>query len=296
MKTNTLITIENLTKSYVLDKKNRMTAVRNVSFEIEKGKIFGLVGESGSGKTTLARQIMHMEKPDSGKICYRDLELTDRTVYRKNRKEITQNIQMIFQNPYASVNLRHRVDEIIGEPLVISNGYRKPQGYGDKIDELLTLVGIHPSLKKRFPREFSGGQLQRLCVARAMALNPDFIVADEPVSSLDVSIQAQIVNLFRKLQMEKHLTCLFIAHDLSMVHFISDRIGVMYQGRIVEMADAKEIFTNPLHAYTQYLVSAIPVPDPQVKSRFISRESLEDVSETAHWQDCGNNHFVLVNG
>lgn len=295
MKNNNLIAVENLTKSYSLDKKNRIAAVRNVNFEIAKGEIFGLVGESGSGKTTLARQIMHIEKPDSGKIYYRDLELTEKDVYRKNRQKITQNMQMIFQNPYASVNLRKRVEEIVGEPLVVNNGYRMPVGYTEKIEELLTMVGINPSFKRRFPKEFSGGQLQRICVARAMALNPEFIVADEPVSSLDVSIQAQIVNLFKKLQKDKNLTCLFIAHDLSMVHFISDRIGVMYQGQIVEMAESREIFINPLHPYTKYLVSAIPVPDPHRQNRFVPRESLDDVSEKSHWKDGGNNHFVLVN-
>jgi oligopeptide transport system ATP-binding protein len=291
---NNLIVVENLTKSYSLDKKNRIAAVRNVSFEIAKGEIFGLVGESGSGKTTLARQLMHMEKPDSGKIYYRDLELTDNRVYRSNRRKVTQNIQMIFQNPYASVNLRKRVEEIVGEPLIVKNGYRMPIGYAEKIEELLTMVGINPSFKRRFPKEFSGGQLQRICVARAMALDPEFIVADEPVSSLDVSIQAQIVNLFKKLQKNKNLTCLFIAHDLSMVHFISDRIGVMYQGQIVELAEARELFVNPVHHYTKYLVSAIPVPDPHVRSAFIPRDSLKDISENSQWREYSNNHFVLI--
>jgi oligopeptide transport system ATP-binding protein len=239
-------------------------AVDGVSFNIYKGETLGLVGESGCGKSTTGRAILQLLKPTAGEVKYEDRDLT---VLTKNElRKARRNMQMIFQDPYASLNPRMSVGRIIGEPLEIHNiGNAKSQK--ERIQELLKVVGLNPYFVNRYPHEFSGGQRQRIGIARALATNPSFIVADEPISALDVSIQAQVVNLLDDLKEELGLTYLFIAHDLSMVRYISDRVAVMYLGRIVELADRDEIYEHPLHPYTQALLSAIPIPDPDKEAK-----------------------------
>jgi len=239
-------------------------AVDGVSFDIYQGETLGLVGESGCGKSTTGRTILQLLEPTDGKVFYSGTDLTalNKSELRKSRRDM----QMIFQDPYASLNPRMTVGGIIGEPLQIHNiGDAKARK--ERIKELMGLVGLNPFFINRYPHEFSGGQRQRIGIARALATNPSFIVADEPISALDVSIQAQVVNLMDDLKEELGLTYLFIAHDLSMVRYISDRVAVMYLGRIVELSDRDNIFEEPLHPYTQALLSAIPIPDPEKEEK-----------------------------
>ena len=235
-------------------------AVDGVSFDIKKGETLGLVGESGCGKTTTGRAIVQLYKPTAGHVYFKDIDLV--SLKEEPMRLMRKEIQMIFQDPYASLNPRMTVRDIISEPLV-AFGMATGKELDNRVKELMGLVRLDPDFIYRFPHEFSGGQRQRIGIARALALNPAFIVCDEPISALDVSIQAQIINLFEDLQKELNLTYLFIAHDLSMVRHISDRVAVMYLGIIVELADRDEIYNNPLHPYTQALLSAIPVPDPE---------------------------------
>jgi len=236
-------------------------AVDGVSFEIKQGETLGLVGESGCGKTTTGRTILQIYKPTSGRVIFRGQDLT--TLKSEEMRKMRREIQMIFQDPYASLNPRMTLRDIVGEPLM-AFGEASGKEIDNRVSELLDLVKLDPDFSGRYPHEFSGGQRQRIGVARALALNPSFVVCDEPISALDVSIQAQVVNLLEDLQKELNLTYLFIAHDLSMVRHISDRVAVMYLGIIVELADRYEVYNNPLHPYTQALLSAIPVPDPVV--------------------------------
>jgi oligopeptide transport system ATP-binding protein len=235
-------------------------AVDGVSFDIKKGETLGLVGESGCGKTTTGRAIVQLYKPTAGHVYFKDIDLV--SLKEEPMRLMRKEIQMIFQDPYASLNPRMTVRDIISEPLV-AFGMATGKELDNRVKELMGLVRLDPDFIYRFPHEFSAGQRQRIGIARALALNPAFIVCDEPISALDVSIQAQIINLFEDLQKELNLTYLFIAHDLSMVRHISDRVAVMYLGIIVELADRNEIYNNPLHPYTQALLSAIPVPDPE---------------------------------
>jgi len=266
-----LINVKNLTKHFpilrgiLLQRSVRTVhAVDNVSFSIRKGETFGLVGESGCGKTTLGLTILQLYKPTSGKVYFKDIDLVSLkgVELRRARREM----QMVFQNPYASLNPRLNVRSIISEPLEVhrigSNRTRQ-----DKVRDLLELVRLNPSYINRYPHEFSGGQLQRIGIARALAVEPEFIVLDEPISSLDISIQAQIVNLLKELQDQLRLTYLFIAHDLSMVRHISDRIAVMYLGVVVELAQRDDLFSQPMHPYTQALLSAVPIPNPKRERR-----------------------------
>jgi oligopeptide transport system ATP-binding protein len=239
-------------------------AVDGVSFNIYKGETLGLVGESGCGKSTTGRTILQLLEPTSGQVTYEGQELT--ALNRNEMRKARRHMQMIFQDPYASLNPRMSVGSIVGEPLQIHN-IGNSQTRKERIQELLKVVGLNPYFINRYPHEFSGGQRQRIGIARALATNPAFIVADEPISALDVSIQAQVVNLMDDLKAELGLTYLFIAHDLSMVRYISDRVAVMYLGRIVELSDRNEVFDHPLHPYTQALLSAIPVPDPEKEAK-----------------------------
>ena len=255
-----LIEVKDLKKYFFprssLFAKQCLKAVDGVSFNIQKGKTFGLVGESGCGKSTAGRTIIHLYEPTGGTVSFAGEAVTSNTIGKLRRR-----MQIVFQDPYSSLNPRMTVGDIIGEPLDIEKLYAKSERE-DIVIEQLKLVGMNTDHMNRFPHEFSGGQRQRISIARALAIKPDFIVCDEPVSALDVSIQAQVINVFEELKAKLGLTYLFIAHDLSVVRHISDDIGVMYLGKLVEICDASELYENPLHPYTQALLSAIPTPDP----------------------------------
>jgi oligopeptide transport system ATP-binding protein len=235
-------------------------AVDGISFTVKRGETLGLVGESGCGKTTTGRCILQLYKPTSGQVIFDGQDLT--SLKTKQMRAMRREMQVIFQDPYSSLNPRMTAGNIIGEPLIVHSLVKNKTEYREKVADLLTNVGLNPYMADRFPHEFSGGQRQRIGVARALSVSPKFIVADEPVSALDVSIQAQIINLLEDLQEQFNLTYLFIAHDLSVVRHISDRVGVMYLGHMVELAERNEIYRNPAHPYTKALLSAVPIPDP----------------------------------
>jgi oligopeptide transport system ATP-binding protein len=270
MTTETLLRVENLVKhfpiyrGFIQRQVGAVRAVDGVSFEVKRGETLGLVGESGCGKSTTGRSVLQLYRPTSGHVYYEDADLV--TLKGEELRKMRRKVQMIFQDPYASLNPRMTIGEIIGEPLLVHSVTTKKE-MQDRVAQLLELVRLNPSFSVRYPHEFSGGQRQRVGIARALALQPSFIVCDEPISALDVSIQAQVVNLLEDLQKEFHLTYLFIAHDLSMVRHISDRVAVMYLGIIVELADRQTLYGNPLHPYTQALLSAVPVSDPLVEQK-----------------------------
>ncbi len=251
-------------QGFIFERKTGdIKAVDGVGFKIFKGETLGLVGESGSGKSTVGRTLLRLVEPTAGEIILDGQDF--RRVKGKELRRMRRRTQMIFQDPYASINPRMAVHAIVSEPLEVAGGYSR-KALRERVDELLELVGLDGSIRNRYPHEFSGGQRQRVGIARALILNPDLIVCDEAIASLDVSIQAQIVNLLRGLQDRFGFSYLFIAHDLSMVRHISDRIAVMYLGKIMELADTEEIFENPVHPYTQALISAVPVPDPEIEA------------------------------
>ncbi|MBP7687015.1 MAG: dipeptide ABC transporter ATP-binding protein [Thermoflexales bacterium] len=265
-----LLVVKNLKKYFPIRrgvfqrKVGDVKAVDGVSFVIKRGETLGLVGESGCGKSTTGKTILQLERATAGEIWLEGLDITK--VKGETLRLMRKRMQIIFQDPFASLNPRMTVGEIVGEPLEV-HGSVKGKEKADRVKELLKLVGLNPTFVTRFPHEFSGGQRQRIGIARALALNPAFIVCDEPIAALDVSIQAQVVNLLEELQKQFGLTYLFIAHDLSMVRHISDRVAVMYLGRIVEIADWRAIYEDPKHPYSQALLSAIPIPDPAIEAK-----------------------------
>ena len=260
-----LLEVKNLKKYYPVRtgfiKKTELKAVDDVSFFIRKGETLGIVGESGCGKTTLGRAVLRLEEPTSGDIIYEG-----ESIIGKNMKEYRKKMQIVFQDPYASLDPRKTVSDIIGEAMDLQKLCKSKEERKEKILELMKLVGLNAEFYNRFPHEFSGGQRQRIGIARALAVNPGFIICDEPVSALDVSIQAQIINMLEELQETRKLTYLFIAHDLAIVKHISNRIGVMYLGHMVELAESAELYRSPIHPYTEMLLSAIPIADPDLSA------------------------------
>ena len=287
-----LVEVKHL-KQYFGSKKNVVKAIDDISFEIFEGETFGLVGESGSGKSTTGRALLRLYKPTDGEILFEGKDIAN---LKKGKEliEFRKEAQMIFQDPYASLDGRMKVRDIIAEGIDIHGLAKTAEERDAMVDELLETVGLNKEHANRYPHEFSGGQRQRIGIARALAVNPKFIVCDEAISALDVSIQAQIVNLLKRLQKEIGLTYLFIAHDLSMVKYISDRIAVMYRGRIVELGSADCVYNNPQHPYTKSLLSAIPLPDPrEEKNRKRLVYKGEEFSEKASLQEVEPGHFVL---
>jgi peptide/nickel transport system ATP-binding protein len=309
-----ILEINGLKKHFHLGKGRILKAVNDVTFHIKKGETFGLVGESGCGKSTIGRTIIGLYNRTDGEVLF-----GGENVHKLSEKQLfklRQRMQMIFQDPYASLNPRSTVREVISEPMEVHNLFKNKKEQNERVYELLEEVGLNRDHANRYPHEFSGGQRQRIGIARALALNPEFVIADEPISALDVSVQAQVVNLLKELQKEKGLTFLFIAHDLSMVKQISDRIGVMYLGNMVELTESDSLYENPLHPYTQALLSAIPIPDPDIeesRERIILQGELPspinppsgcvfrtrcpfamDVcsEEKPEWQEVETNHFV----
>lgn len=258
-----LLDVQHISHSFSLSKKVRVQAVDDVSFQIRKGEIFGLVGESGSGKSTVARCIMNVYRPQGGSIFYKGINVCDRKAFREHKKMLQSTRQFIFQDSDSALNQRMKVCDIIAEPMQIQH-MAPPRGtFRAEAEFQMHYVGLDAEYLDKYPSELSGGQRQRVAIARALAMEPELLVADEPIASLDVSIQAQIVNLFKHLQREHGFSFLFIAHDLAMVKFLCDRVGVMHRGKLVETAPTRELFADPQHPYTKALISAIPVPDPR---------------------------------
>lgn len=293
-----LLEVKNLKQYFPLGKKGVIKAVDDVSFHIYEGETFGLVGESGSGKSTTGRTIIRLYDPTGGEVMFDDKIISHKKLPKHDRVHVNKNMQMIFQDPMACLNPRMTVMDIIAEGLDIHGICNTKEERTKRVYELLRTVGLNEQHASRYPHEFSGGQRQRIGIARALAVEPKFIIADEPISALDVSIQAQVVNLLRKLQKENGLTYLFIAHDLSMVKYISDRIGVMHKGKLVELASADELYENPLHPYTKSLLSAIPLPDPdyeKTRKRIKYDPSIHDYStESPEWIEIRPGHFIYA--
>ncbi|MCP3026679.1 ABC transporter ATP-binding protein [Halobacillus sp. A5] len=290
-----LLEIKNLKQHFKTGRHSVVKAVDGISFDIYKGETFGLVGESGCGKSTTGRSIIRLYNATDGEVIFNGENVHGKK-NRSDLKKFNREMQMIFQDPYASLNPRMKVSDIIAEGMDIHGLEKTEKLRRAKVEELLETVGLNKEHANRYPHEFSGGQRQRIGIARALAVDPSFIIADEPISALDVSIQAQVVNLLKQLQKEKELTYLFIAHDLSMVKYISDRIGVMYFGRIVELAEADELYRNPIHPYTQSLLSAIPLPDPvyeRSRERFTYNPNDHDTSEEPEFREVRPDHWVL---
>lgn len=292
-----LLQVKNLEVTFGKGKK-KFVAVKNVNFDIYKGETFGLVGESGSGKTTIGRAIIRINPISDGEVIFKGQRISGK-ISRQLDKEVTQKIQMIFQDPMASLNERAKVDYIVSEGLINVHPHMPKEEREAAVSKALSDVGLLPEFASRFPHEFSGGQRQRIGIARSLIMEPEFIIADEPISALDVSIRAQVLNLMSKLQKERGLTYLFIAHDLSVMRFICGRIAVIHKGVIVELADTDKLFAHPLHPYTRALLSAIPMPDPESERDKV----LEVYDPSCHhydadkpvWTEIEEGHFIMAN-
>ncbi|UOK58839.1 ATP-binding cassette domain-containing protein [Bacillus sp. OVS6] len=297
MKREKLLEVKNLKQHFNVGKANEVKAVDNISFDIYKGETLGLVGESGCGKSTTGRSIIRLYDATDGEVKFNGVNVHGKKS-KSELKTFNRKMQMIFQDPYASLNPRMKVSDVIAEGIDIHGLAKSDKDRMERVYELLETVGLNREHANRFPHEFSGGQRQRIGIARALAVDPDFIIADEPISALDVSIQAQVVNLMKNLQKEKGLTYLFIAHDLSMVKYISDRIGVMYFGKLVELADAEELYNNPIHPYTQALLSAIPLPDPdyersRIRKKYDPAQHQYTEGDEPQFREVKPGHFVM---
>ncbi len=292
-----ILEVEHLTHAFTLDKKTKIKAVDDVSFQIKQGEILGIVGESGSGKSTLARCIMNIYEPNAGVVRFHGINVLDRAAFRTNKKLLQTQRQMIFQDSASSLNQRMKAVDIISEPLKINHiKTARKTAKAEAVFQLQT-VGLDESFLERYPSQMSGGQRQRVAIARALTTEPDLLIADEPVASLDVSIQAQIINLFRHLQQEHGFSILFIAHDLAMVEFLCDRVGVMYHGKLVELADTTELYEHPLHPYTKILLSAIPIPDPIAERKKVRPDySAMKFDTEGQLVEVAPGHFVLQKG
>ncbi|WP_054956623.1 ABC transporter ATP-binding protein [Paenibacillus dakarensis] len=286
MKSNNLIEVKGLKKYFNVGKGQILKAVDDLNFNIREGETLGMVGESGCGKSTAGRTILRLYEPTAGSVMFNGTDIYK--LSPKKMKAMRRDMQMIFQDPYASLNPRFTVTDIIGEALDIHGMAGSRAERKKRVEELLDMVGLNSDHATRYPHEFSGGQRQRIGIARALAVNPKFIICDEPISALDVSIQAQVVNLLKDLQDRLGLTYLFIAHDLSMVKHISDRVAVMYLGKMVELADSEELYANPIHPYTKTLLSAIPIPDPEIeanKKRLMLENDMQGPISAAKGED-----------
>lgn len=292
-----LIELKDLQISFGTGRK-KFVAVDHVNFDIYKGETFSLVGESGSGKTTIGRAILRINPTSAGDIYFKGQKINGK-ISKELDAEVIRKCQMIFQDPMASLNERAKVDYIVSEGLINFHLYKDEKEREEKVQKVLREVGLLPEFASRFPHEFSGGQRQRIGIARALIMEPEFIVADEPISALDVSIRAQVLNLLNRLKKDRGLTYLFIAHDLSVVRFISDRIAVIHKGRIVELAESEELFRHPLHPYTKALLSAVPIPDPEIEKKkklIVYDPSVHDYSvDKPIWEEILPGHFVYGN-
>ena len=292
-----LIELKDLQISFGTGRK-KFVAVDHVNFDIYKGETFSLVGESGSGKTTIGRAILRINPTSAGDIYFKGQKINGK-ISKELDTEVIRKCQMIFQDPMASLNERAKVDYIVSEGLINFHLYKDEKEREEKVQKVLREVGLLPEFASRFPHEFSGGQRQRIGIARALIMEPEFIVADEPISALDVSIRAQVLNLLNRLKKDRGLTYLFIAHDLSVVRFISDRIAVIHKGRIVELAESEELFRHPLHPYTKALLSAVPIPDPEIEKKkklIVYDPSVHDYSvDKPIWEEILPGHLVYGN-
>lgn len=293
-----VLEVKNLKVEFGEHKNKTFTAVDDVSFKIYKGETFGLVGESGSGKTTIGRAIIRINKASSGEILFKGEKINGK-ISAKLDAEVTRKIQMIFQDPMASLNERAKVDYIVSEGMINYKNYSSEEERKARVAQALLDVGLLPEFASKFPHEFSGGQRQRIGIARVLVMEPELIIADEPISALDVSIRAQVLNLLSDLQKKNNLTYMFIAHDLAVVRFITERIAVIYKGKIVELAETEKLFARPLHPYTRALLSAIPLPDPraerQKKLEFYDPSCHDYISDAPSWVEVEPGHFVLAN-
>ena len=297
MSNEIMIRMEQIVKTYYIGQPNELEILHGINLDVKRGEFISIVGESGSGKSTAARCVMNIYQPYAGQIYYKGIDTCDRGQFRKNKKMLQTTRQMIFQDSGSSLNQKMKVRDIIEEPMRVQKIRPLRGSYEEEARFQMKYVGLDPEYLKKYPGELSGGQRQRVAIARALTMEPELLVADEPIASLDASIQAQIVNLFRHLQKEHGFSFLFIAHDLDMVEFLCDRVGVMYHGKLVETGPARAVFENPLHPYTKALIAAIPIPDPRrERARAVPDFSNTEFSRTGTLREVEKDHFVLMEG